>query len=101
MRPVMRCSAPEARIGAGATDPSAIRAHFTRPLESNCSPAATFTSEISTAVRPNFWKDHRQPLPSGGSGTTTSTSSDLAYRLVRAPARYLSLIHISEPTRPY
>src|ERR1017187_8869086 len=88
MRPAIRCSAPEARMGAGATDPSAIRAHFTRPLESSCSPADTFTSEISTAVRPNFWKDHWQPLPGGGSGMTISTSSALAWRLVRAANRY-------------
>ena len=33
------------------------------PGTSSCSPAATFTTEISTAVRPNFWKDHRSASP--------------------------------------
>src|ERR1035438_704411 len=32
----MRCSAAEARMGAGATEPSAMRAHLTRPRESSC-----------------------------------------------------------------
>ena len=58
-----------------------------RPTPSTCKPAATFTTEMSSAVRPSFWNDQPQRLPFVA-GTTTSTSSDWRSPFVPRTARY-------------
>src|SRR5581483_2500155 len=87
-RPAINASALGIRTGNGATDPKAIRAHLTCLWESSCKPAATLTTEISTAVRPNFTNDQPECVPAVGTANVISTSREFASARLRATARY-------------